>query len=128
MKSLCQNCNQEVEFVTEVVLFSNGTEHIKGECSSCKRVRFLPQKKSAEEYVMPFGKHKGKRLCDIPMDYIKWLVENNVVKGGLMNLCKELSKKQFCSYCKSTNVSVVDDDGSKLLSCTNCGARVVHRE
>ena len=27
-------------------------------------------------YFMPFGKHKGKTLRDIPLDYLLWLTEN----------------------------------------------------
>lgn len=25
------------------------------------------------EYVMPFGKHEGKKLDDVPLSYIDWL-------------------------------------------------------
>jgi len=27
----------------------------------------------AEEVTMPFGKHKGERLDDVPLSYINWL-------------------------------------------------------
>lgn len=26
---------------------------------------------------MPFGKHKGEDICDIPIDYLKWLEEQD---------------------------------------------------
>jgi len=28
-----------------------------------------------EEYVMPFGKHRGKALADVPASYLEWLVD-----------------------------------------------------
>jgi len=29
-----------------------------------------------QSFVMPYGKHKGTRICDLPSDYLKWLAEN----------------------------------------------------
>lgn len=28
-----------------------------------------------EDIVMPFGKHRGKRMGDLPLSYLKWLAE-----------------------------------------------------
>lgn len=28
-----------------------------------------------EDIVMPFGKHKGTKMGDLPIDYLKWLAE-----------------------------------------------------
>ncbi len=36
--------------------------------------------------IMPFGKHKGKRLVDVPADYLLWCYEN------LTNLSKDLKE------------------------------------
>jgi len=30
----------------------------------------------AEEFVMPFGVHKGKKLEDLPTSYLRWAAEN----------------------------------------------------
>jgi exodeoxyribonuclease X len=30
---------------------------------------------------MPFGKHKGTKLRDLPADYVRWLTEN-IDPGG----------------------------------------------
>ena len=31
---------------------------------------------SNDEIVFPFGKHKGKKLSDVPPDYMKWCIDN----------------------------------------------------
>lgn len=31
----------------------------------------------ALEYTLPFGKHKGKRLTEVPEDYIEWMLGNS---------------------------------------------------
>ncbi len=30
----------------------------------------------ADNYVLEFGKHKGKKLTEVPADYIEWMLEN----------------------------------------------------
>ena len=30
------------------------------------------------EPEMPFGKHKGKKVSDVPLDYLRWLAKNSV--------------------------------------------------
>ncbi len=32
---------------------------------------------------MPFGKHKGKLLCDIPMEYLEWFKRKGFPPGKL---------------------------------------------
>lgn len=32
---------------------------------------------------MPFGKHKGKLLCDIPMEYLEWFKRKGFPTGKL---------------------------------------------
>lgn len=128
MRYFCPSCNNEMDFVVEKQVFANGTEHLRGTCTTCHHTKFLPQNKPADQVILPFGKHKGKRLIDVPADYLEWLIEKSVVKGGLLNSCKELIQQRHCEFCKSFNVSVIDDDGSALLACMNCGAKVVHRD
>lgn len=33
-----------------------------------------------DETIMPFGKHKGKHLSDVPASYLLWLYEQNKYK------------------------------------------------
>ena len=39
--------------------------------------------KMTDKSIMPFGKHKGKQLDQVPADYLMWLYENNKVSGLL---------------------------------------------
>jgi len=36
--------------------------------------------------IMPYGKHKGQRICDMPSDYLKWMAETFTEKAGELNL------------------------------------------
>lgn len=33
--------------------------------------------------TMPFGKYKGRLLCDLPMDYLEWFKRKGFPKGRL---------------------------------------------
>jgi len=39
-----------------------------------------------EDMIMPYGKHKGQRICDMPSDYLKWMAETFTEKAGELNL------------------------------------------
>lgn len=32
---------------------------------------------------MPFGKYKGRKLCDLPVSYLEWFVSKGLPKGKL---------------------------------------------
>ena len=47
-----------------------------------------------QEVRMPFGKHKGTPVKDVPGDYLAWLSENVPLRGDLAEAVKEvLSRK-----------------------------------
>jgi hypothetical protein len=70
----CQHCG-----VTAPVTVVPSGPHLKALCSSCNSyIKFLPQGKPPAEYVMFFGKYRGKSLCAITqepggMEYLRWL-------------------------------------------------------
>jgi len=33
---------------------------------------------------MPFGKHRGQAIKDLPDDYLNWILENVGLKGSLL--------------------------------------------
>lgn len=38
---------------------------------------------TSPKMTMPFGKHKGKKLCNLPKDYVRWALENMTLTGDL---------------------------------------------
>ena len=69
------NCSC-TDTLTYPVIFKNGITHIKVECADCGK--FLKwQKKPSSDFTLWFGKHKGKCLKEVPLDYLKWLKNNN---------------------------------------------------
>lgn len=38
-----------------------------------------------EREIMPFGKHKGEMLADIPIEYMEWCLENLDLRPRLRN-------------------------------------------
>jgi len=40
-------------------------------------------------FIMPFGKHKGKDLSDIPLYYIRWLTMNVFDDYVLVEQCEQ---------------------------------------
>lgn len=75
----CQKCGCE-----DVVEKERGP-HLGQYCAGCGAFdRWLPKPRSIEESleaVMPFGKHKGTKLSELPPDYIRWCIENLENRG-----------------------------------------------
>lgn len=61
--------------------------HIGVCCTDCDHFfKWLPQPIDSEKlnaFTMPIGKHKGKRLAQIPVDYLVWAVQN--ISGKSIN-------------------------------------------
>jgi uncharacterized protein (DUF3820 family) len=47
-----------------------------------------PMNKLTDESLMPFGKYQGKKLANVPADYLLWLHKANV-SGQLGQYIKE---------------------------------------
>ena len=39
--------------------------------------------------TMPFGKHQGEDIEDIPTQYLKWLVSNTDIRGYLLDAIED---------------------------------------
>jgi uncharacterized protein len=42
------------------------------------------------EMQMPFGKYKGRTLCDLPVAYLEWFQRNGFPKGNLGMLLQSM--------------------------------------
>ena len=57
--------------------------HLGLYCQACgdRWIRWLSQARPV--VAMPFGKHRGTPISDLPDDYLDWLLENVEVKDSL---------------------------------------------
>src|SRR5262245_25981398 len=83
IRSENQTCHRfgSSEFVTREREFSNGTHHIELRCINGHYIKFLSQGKPL--LTMPFGKHTGTAIRELPDTYLNWVLENLDLKDGL---------------------------------------------
>lgn len=70
----CPRCKKETQSLTVQYECSDG--HIWVENVVRPEVYKDPPPPEKKGMKMPFGKYKGQPLEDLPIDYIKWLLEN----------------------------------------------------
>ena len=59
-------------------------KHVGRYCKDCGRwIKWIKQE-APGNFVMPYGKHKGKRIKDMPVEYLEWLSN-----GGHKNITKK---------------------------------------
>lgn len=46
-------------------------------------------------YVMPFGKYKGRHISEVPDSYIAWLLYDNIVEGSLRTQIEDCIKEKY---------------------------------
>lgn len=46
-------------------------------------------------YIMPFGKYKGRHISEIPDKYIAWLLYDNIVEGRLRTQIEDCIKEKY---------------------------------
>jgi len=77
----CLRCGESKKFVFSFVNSSRiRTESHILRCAKCRNsFGSLPHKvdeQNVGDFVVYFGKHKGQKLSEIPVDYLKWCAEN----------------------------------------------------
>ena len=75
------NCNNIKE---EYQTFKNGTRHLRQTCRDCNKFLGFKQQPLADDFVMPFGKHKGKLFKDLDIGYLEWLIKQDWVKENML--------------------------------------------
>lgn len=43
----------------------------------------IPRHMITDKDLMPFGKHKGKKIADVPPSYLLWLYDQDLEEGGI---------------------------------------------
>lgn len=80
----CIACKLECEHFVQYTTMSNGTPWRKGRCRTCGIQRALPKLGSSHlDSELHFGKHKGKKLADVPSEYLQWVVGNVKLNSAL---------------------------------------------
>jgi Putative quorum-sensing-regulated virulence factor len=82
----CPHCDS-TNLMTHEREFSNGTHHIELRCINGHYIKFLSQNKPL--VTMPFGKHKGAPIRELPDTYLNWTLENLHLKGRLFRALSE---------------------------------------
>ena len=80
----CFKCGKKTEWKTKDVTFKDGSKRIQGTCVECGGERLLPKERTYEECILHFGKYKDKNITEVPMDYLVWAIESDVIGGGLV--------------------------------------------
>ena len=73
---------------------SRSGDHIKATCQNCgKYIKFLKQNiqggKLKDDSLMPYGKHKGTKLANVPSEYLRWMYENDKLNDALKEYVDE---------------------------------------
>ena len=80
-----------VELIEYPVVFKNGITHIRVECLECKK--FIKWKEQpVQNSKLWFGKHKGKKISEVPTDYLEWYRDNGDNKKLIRKINKYLSE------------------------------------
>lgn len=82
--TFCGHCAQDVP-----LRLSKSGPHVRGDCERCQRfVEFVKQ-----SHIMPFDKHKGQLIKDVPASYLKWMQETPDVWGKLSEARRQIIQK-----------------------------------
>ena len=84
-ESRCPKCSGDLS--TRNRTFADGTTHLELRCTRGHHIKFLPQNRRI--CVMPFGRHKGQAIREIPDNYLTWVLENLELKGSLLKALEE---------------------------------------
>ena len=60
---------------------------------------------------MPFGKHRGRQLCELPFEYVAWLVDQDFLREPLRSrIQEEFDRRQHTEESEvSVNVKLIDE-------------------
>jgi hypothetical protein len=76
--------------------------------------------KITEDFILPFGKHKGKSIKELFIDdisYLDWLAMGDILKPRMP---RELRKKIFKAHFDQSRISY-QGEGGDMMSRSNIG-------
>ena len=72
--ALCEEQNTSSPRISEPEISVEDQRKLRNEKDLQEKPNVLEQREKAGEFVIPFGKHKDKRLKQVPLDYIRWIL------------------------------------------------------
>jgi len=86
MSDKCLNCDSDL--IERDKFFSNGTKHIEIVCPNCSQSYGFKKSAKNDDFVLMFGKHKGKKITELPDSYLDWC-SKEMKSNNLRNRCIE---------------------------------------
>ena len=83
-------CSDFNNFIIKEQIFKNGVKHLRKECKKCNKFLGFVQQELKDDYILPFGKHKGELLKNVDKGYLNWLYDQDWVKENLKELILSL--------------------------------------
>jgi len=94
----CTGCKKQTNHDVEYKTKTNGDPWRDGTCEDCRLKRQLPVfDQNDDTFKMPFGKHKGQMLKEIPIDYLLWVSSNIGLGHSLRSRAKTISANKINS-------------------------------
>jgi uncharacterized protein (DUF3820 family) len=57
-----------------MVIDQEESKRRRHEIDLTEKPALLEQRSKSGEHVIPFGKHKGKQIKELPLDYVRWML------------------------------------------------------
>ena len=70
---------EQYPFIDGSKYISEKIDYIELKCGKCEKL-YGAIEDPPVNYLMSFGSYKGKRLAKIPVKYLNWLVNNNIIQ------------------------------------------------
>ena len=77
-------------------------------------IKKAPRVMKVNEYELPFGKHKGKKFSELPLDYISWLY-NNIDEFTMYNGGEKSDIKSYLIELMTADTKPIQRDDTKLI-------------
>lgn len=77
------NCCSNKELVEKLQTFKNGTNHLRRYCKNCNKFFGFIQQELKDDYILHFGKYKGKKLNEVDDSYLEWLLNQDFIKENV---------------------------------------------
>lgn len=72
--ALCEGQTTFLPQKSEPELSVSDQKRLRDEKDVQEKPSILEQREKAGEFVIPFGKHKDKKMKQVPLDYIRWIL------------------------------------------------------